>query len=97
MQSLSHIQCQYRNIKDIYVGADDDHYCFDVVAAGLDGLVFAELGPLCLPLPLFATAIARRTKGQSGKVVCTYISKHLKGWLIINITFCLRTEVRASL
>ena len=64
MQSLSHIQCQYRNIKDIYVGADDDHYCFDVVAAGLDGLVFAELGPLCLPLPLFAIAIASRTKDR---------------------------------
>ena len=46
------------------VGVDDDHYCFDVVAAGLDGFLFAELGPLCLPLPLFAIAIASRTKDR---------------------------------
>ena len=45
--------------------------------AGLDGasVCRALVPPVCLPLPLplFATAIARRTKGQSGKVVCTYI------------------------
>ena len=46
------------------VGVDDDHYCFDIVAAGLDGFLFAELGPLCLPLPLFAIAIASRTKDR---------------------------------
>ena len=46
------------------VSVDDNHYCFDVVAAGLDGFLFAELGPLCLPLPLFAIAIASRTKDR---------------------------------
>ena len=91
---------------EVEAAAADDDDCSDCVAGRPRwGQCLQSPGPSCL----FAIAIAIvchchcQTDKRTVRQCCVYLYLNIlkgirgKGWLIINIVFCLRPEVRASL